>query len=60
MTRERVREGVSRGVFEKDVLLFGIAMLLGRERERLARRNEVIEKRLFFLSSLKLSVSFVW
>jgi hypothetical protein len=57
MIRERSRCGVSRETFEKDVVLLGIAMLLGIDRERLERRNDVIEKRLFFRSSLKLSVS---
>ena len=38
-------------------MLLGRAMLFGRERERLERWNELIEKRRFFLSSFELSVS---
>lgn len=57
MTREISRGGVSRDVFRKDAGLLGRAMLLGLERERLERRNDVIEKRRLFLSSLKLSDS---
>jgi hypothetical protein len=47
------------GVLEKKDVLLGSAMLLGRERERLERWNEVIEKRRFFFSSLGLTVSLV-
>jgi hypothetical protein len=45
------------GVLEKNDVLLGSAMLVGRERDRLDRRNDVNEKRRFFLSSLGLSVS---
>jgi hypothetical protein len=45
------------GVVEKKEVLLGSTILLGRERERLDRWNDDIEKRRFFLSSLRLSVS---
>ena len=45
------------GVLEKKDVLLGSAMLLGRERERLERWNEVMEKRRFFFSSLGLMLS---
>jgi hypothetical protein len=45
------------GVLEKTDVLLGSARLVGRERDRLDRRNDVNEKRRFFLSSFGLSVS---
>lgn len=55
--RAASRGGVPFGVEEEKGPIVGNAMLLGRERERLERRNELIENRLFLLSSHGLSAS---
>jgi hypothetical protein len=55
--REISLDGVPFGVEEKNDVLLGNTILPGRERERLGRWNDVIENRLFFFSSLGLSVS---
>jgi hypothetical protein len=55
--RESSRGGVLFGVEEKNEVLLGSTILPGLDRDRLERWNDAIEKRLFFLSSLGLSVS---
>jgi hypothetical protein len=57
--RETSRGGVPFGVEEENGPIGGNVILLGRERERLERRNELIENRLFLLSSHGLSTSAV-
>jgi hypothetical protein len=55
--RESSRGGVPFGVERKVEVLLGSTILFGLDRDRLERWNDAIEKRLFFLSSLGLSVS---
>jgi len=57
--RETSRGGVPFGVEEENGPRGGNVILLGRERERLERRNELIENRLFLLSSHEPSTSAV-
>jgi hypothetical protein len=54
--RESSRGGVPFGVERKVEVLLGSTILFGLDRDRLERWNDAIEKRLFFLSSLGLSV----
>jgi hypothetical protein len=54
--RESSRGGVPFGVEENTEVLLGSTILFGLDRDRLERWNDAIEKRLFFLSSLGLSV----